>query len=102
MLRLVLCLALASSSALQLPALSRPASSLARTAGVSMMGRKGRPKMPAGGMMPQNQMQMQRQPPEDGGSMFYLYCRAERPDIWCDTPDHARPLLGRLLLCSHR
>ena len=41
--------------------------------------------------MPQNQMQMQRQPPEDGGSMFYLYCRAERPDIWCDTPDHARP-----------
>ena len=84
---LTLALVAVSTSALQLQPLVLPSSSrnVARTAGVDM-GRKGRPKMPGGagmGMMPGGQMgQGPKGPPEDGSSLFYLYCRAERKDLW--------------------
>merc|ERR1719440_1770556 len=84
---LTLALVAVSTSALQLQPQVLPSSSrnVARTAGVDM-GRKGRPKMPGGagmGMMPGGQMgQGPKGPPEDGSSLFYLYCRAERKDLW--------------------
>jgi hypothetical protein len=84
---LTLALVAVSTSALPLQPQVLPSSSrnVARTAGVDM-GRKGRPKMPGGagmGMMPGGQMgQGPKGPPEDGSSLFYLYCRAERKDLW--------------------
>ena len=74
--------ALAVCSALQLQP-SRPvlhASCAPRTNGV-FAGRKGRPSGQQLGMQGQ-QMAGPRGPPEDGSSLFYLYCRAERKDLW--------------------
>ena len=74
--------ALAVCSALQLQP-SRPvlhASCAPRTNGV-FAGRKGRPSGQQLGMQGQ-QMGGPKGPPEDGSSLFYLYCRAERKDLW--------------------
>ena len=75
--------ALAVCSALQLQP-SRPVlhASCAppRTNGV-FAGRKGRPSGQQLGMQGQ-QMGGPKGPPEDGSSLFYLYCRAERKDLW--------------------
>ena len=75
--------ALAVCSALQLQP-SRPAlhTSCARprTTGV-FAGRKGRPSGQQGGMQGTGQGGP-KGPPEDGSSLFYLYCRAERKDLW--------------------
>ena len=75
--------ALAVCSALQLQP-ARPAlhTSCAqpRTTGV-FAGRKGRPSGQQGGMQGSG-MGGPKGPPEDGSSLFYLYCRAERKDLW--------------------
>jgi len=48
-----------------------------------VMGRKGRPKMPSGGMGPQQgQQQAPAGPPPDGQSIFYLYCRTGPGKPW--------------------
>ena len=73
---------LAVCSALQLQP-SRPLQTPCarpRTSGV-FAGRKGRPSGQSGGMQGQGQ-QGPKGPPEDGSSLFYLYCRAERKDLW--------------------
>ena len=73
--------ALAVCSALQLQP-SRPVRHAScappRTNGV-FAGRKGRP---SGQQMQGQQMGGPKGPPEDGSSLFYLYCRAERKDLW--------------------
>lgn len=48
------------------------------------MGRKGRPKMPAGmgAMGPQQGNQQQQQAPTDGSTVFYLYCRTSAGKPW--------------------
>ena len=74
--------ALAICSALQLQP-SRPVlhtSCAPRTNGV-FAGRKGRPSGQQLGMQGQ-QMGGPKGPPGDGSSLFYLYCRAERKDLW--------------------
>ena len=75
--------ALAVCSALQLQpsrtALHTPCAR-PRTTGV-FAGRKGRPSGQQGGMQGTGQGGP-KGPPEDGSSLFYLYCRAERKDLW--------------------
>ena len=75
---------LAVCSALQLqppcPTLQRPCAR-PRTSGV-FAGRKGRPSGQQGGQMGGGGMGGPKGPPEDGSSLFYLYCRAERKDLW--------------------
>ena len=75
--------ALAVCSALQ-PQPSRPglhtSCARPRTSGV-FAGRKGRPSGQQGGVMGSGQGGP-KGPPEDGSSLFYLYCRAERKDLW--------------------
>lgn len=64
------------------PALApRPASAALRTA-APLMGRKGRPKMPSGGLGPQQGSQRSPDPPADGSSVFYLYTRTGPGKPW--------------------
>ena len=49
------------------------------------MGRKGRPKMPAGGNKNYGAQQGQGRspdPPSDGSTLFYLYCRTGAGKPW--------------------
>ena len=84
MLLALLAHALAVCSALQLqpsrPVLHASCAPFSRTNGV-FAGRKGRPSGQQLGMQGQ-QMGGPKGPPEDGSSLFYLYCRAERKDLW--------------------
>merc|ERR1719454_29714 len=50
-----------------------------------IMGRKGRPKMPSGGMQGQYAQGAQQRAPEamdDGTPVFYLYCRSAPGKPW--------------------
>ena len=58
---------------------------LSRSGPIVAMGRKGRPKMPAGGMQggyASGAQQRTNSPPADGSTVFYLYCRSSPGKPW--------------------
>lgn len=73
-----------SSLSLMSGGASSSSSNIVRSSTITM-GRKGRPKMPSGGMQgayAQGAQGRAPEPPADGSTIFYLYCRSGAGKPW--------------------